>query len=380
MNSEAIEYHKNLRGKIEISVKSPVNNIEELSLAYTPGVAEVSKAIAEDPSQDKVLTNKGNTVAIITNGTAVLGLGDIGERAAIPVMEGKAVLFKEMADIDAYPIVINEKNPKKIIEIVKAISPSFSGINLEDIAAPECFEIDSTLKKELDIPVFHDDQHGAAITILAGIINSLKVADKNISEVKIVLNGCGAAGLATANLLLDYGTKELIAVDKYGIIHQNLDQANPYQKELSQRANTKKEGDLKDALKNADIFIGLSKGNLLTPEMIKEMNPHPIIFALANPIPEIMPSEAEKADVLIIATGRSDYPNQINNAIVFPGLFKGLLNAPNTTQLTSEQMIQISENIASIISNPTKDNIIPSIFNKEVVPAIEKTIINFNSK
>ncbi len=377
MQNKAIEYHRRLRGKIEISVKSHIKNSDDLSMAYTPGVAEVSKAIARDPSQDKFLTNKGNTIAIITNGTAVLGLGDIGERAAIPVMEGKSVLFKEMGNIDAYPIVIKEKDPKKMIQIIKAISPSFSGINLEDIKAPECFEIDSTLKKELDIPVFHDDQHGAAITILAGIINSLKVTNKKINDVKIIINGCGAAGLATANLLLDYGAKNLIAVDKYGIISQDSKQINIYQKQLAVRTKTIEGGTLEKALIDTDIFIGLSKGNILTSQMIQAMKKEPIIFALANPIPEIMPVEAKKANAKIIATGRSDFPNQINNAIVFPGLFRGLLNTTSVKQLSPKQMIKIAENIANIIKDPTSENIIPSIFNKQIVPVIENTIINF---
>ena len=377
MKKDSIQYHKDLRGKIEIAVKSPIKDSEDLSLAYTPGVADVSKAITQDPEQDKTLTNKGTTVAIITNGTAVLGLGDIGERAALPVMEGKSVLFKEMGDVDAYPIVIREKNPQKIIEIVKAISSSFSGINLEDIAAPECFEIESALKKKLDIPVFHDDQHGAAITILAGLINALKVANKKISEVKIVVNGCGAAGIATANLILDYGVQSLVAVDKSGIITKDSREANTYQKALGERARTTKTGTLEDALGDADIFIGLSRGNLLTQDMVKKMKKEPIIFALANPIPEIMPEEAQEAGASIIATGRSDYPNQLNNAIVFPGLFKGLLKSSTTTQLTSNHMIDIAKNIASIIKTPTPQDIIPSIFNTSVVPTIEKTIINF---
>lgn len=377
MQEKAIEYHKKHRGKIEISTKSPIKNTEDLSLAYTPGVAEVSKAIADDPEKDKILTNKGNTVAIITNGTAVLGLGDIGERAALPVMEGKSVLFKEMGGIDAYPILIKEKDPKKIIDIIKAISPSFSGINLEDIKAPECFEIDEILKKELDIPVFHDDQHGAAITILAGLINSLRVVDKKIQDTKIVLNGCGAAGLATANLLLDYGAKNLVALDRHGIITKDSPEANEYQKELAKIAGTQQGGTLNEAIIDADIFIGLSKGNLLTKEMVQKMNPSSIIFALANPTPEIMPSLAKEAGASIVATGRSDFKNQINNAIVFPGLFKGLLKTESIKQLSSSQMIKISENIANIIDSPSSENIIPSIFDKKVVPTIEETIINF---
>lgn len=370
---EAIDYHKKLRGKIEISIKEEVHDVNELSLAYTPGVAEVSKQIAQDPSLDKILTNKGNTIAIITDGTAVLGLGDIGPAAALPVMEGKAVLFKEFGAVDAYPIVIKETDTQKIIDFVKALEPSFSGINLEDISAPRCFEIERALKKELSIPVFHDDQHGAAIAILAGLINALKVVDKKIQDIKIVINGAGAAGIATSHLLIDYGNKNLILLDKQGVIHPDQVDINEYQKEVAQTTNPSIKTDLQEAIVGADVFIGLSAGNILAQEHVKKMNKDPIIFALANPTPEISPEDAMTAGAKIIATGRSDYPNQINNALIFPGLFRGLLDNPDV-KITEKLMFQIAENLANIIESPTPERIITSPFDKKDHEIVARTI------
>ncbi|MYE38059.1 MAG: NADP-dependent malic enzyme [Candidatus Spechtbacteria bacterium SB0662_bin_43] len=373
---EAIRYHKKYCGKIEIATKAPIKDIHDLSLAYTPGVGAVAKEIAEHPEQDRTLTNKGNTIAIITNGTAVLGLGNIGPRAAIPVMEGKSVLFKEKADVDAYPLMIDETDPQKLVSIVKALAPSFSGINLEDIAAPECFEVEETLKQELDIPVFHDDQHGAAIIILAGLINALTITQRAPETVRVVINGGGAAGLATAHLLLYFGIKNITVVDKQGILHKNTDGMNSYQKEIAEKTNPERTGTLQDALQNTDVFIGLSKGNLLTRDMVQTMSSDPIIFALANPIPEIMPEEAQKANARIIATGRSDYPNQLNNALVFPGLFHGLLKAPHIKTVTRETMVQIAKSLAHLVKDLSPQNIVPSLLDTRVVPTITNAIIN----
>ena len=376
---DALSYHKKHTGKIEIAPKTKISNIKDLALAYTPGVASVSQHIAEHPESDIEFTNKGNSVAIITDGTAVLGLGDIGPEAAIPVMEGKSVLFKELGGVDAYPIVLNQTDPQKIIDIVKALEPSFAGINLEDISAPRCFQITQTLQQELSIPVFHDDQHGAGIVVLAGLINALKVVGKNIQDVAVVVNGAGAAGIATAHLLLEFGCNNLTLIDKQGVIHTNQKHTNQYQKHIAKLTDPQVKTNLEDALFNADVFIGLSVGNILTQQMVENMAPNPIVFALANPTPEIMPEIAKSAGVEVMATGRSDYPNQINNVLVFPGLFRGLLDNPSV-DLTQELMVDIAKNIASLISSPHKDKIIPSPLDKKVPEIIKQTINNASTK
>lgn len=370
--NEPITYHQQTKGKIEITPKRRVTNARDLSLAYTPGVAQVCQEIANNPDKDKELTNKANTVAIITDGTAVLGLGDIGPRAAIPVMEGKSVLFKELGGVDAYPLVLNETDPQKIIALVEALAPNFSGINLEDISAPRCFEIQQTLQQKLSIPVFHDDQHGAGIAILAGLINALKVVDKNFSDIRVVINGAGAAGIATAHLLFEFGCKNLTLLDKQGVLHPQQSDMNPYQQKIAELTNPAVTTSLKDALVDADVFIGLSSGNIVSQEMVQTMAQNAVIFALANPTPEISPQEARSAGARIVATGRSDYPNQINNVLVFPGLFRGLLDNPQT-KLTTQLMFKIAQNIADLVEDPNPDNIIASPLDTKVVQAITQS-------
>ena len=368
----SIAYHQQTKGKIQITPKRRVENARDLSLAYTPGVAQVCQEIANNPEKDRELTNKANSVAIITDGTAVLGLGNIGPRAAIPVMEGKAVLFKELGGVDAYPLVLNETDPEKIVAIVEALAPNFSGINLEDISAPRCFEIQKTLQQKLSIPVFHDDQHGAGIAILAGLINALKVVDKDINQVKVVINGAGAAGIATARLLLEFGCKNLTLLDKQGVLHPNQSNMNAHQQEIAELTNPAVTTSLQDALAGADVFIGLSVGNIVSQDMAQTMAQNSIIFALANPNPEISPQDARNAGTRVVATGRSDQPNQINNVLVFPGLFRGLLDNP-TAQLTTQLMFKIAQNIADIVENPTPEHIIASPLDKKVVQAIIKS-------
>lgn len=372
MANDPVQYHADLHGKIEIQPKVKVETHEDLSLIYTPGVASVAQEIVQNPHLDKTLTHKGNAVAIITNGTAVLGLGNIGVQAAIPVMEGKAVLFKQLGGVDAYPLVINEKDPEQLIRIITALAPSFAGINLEDIAAPECFVVESRLKETLSIPVFHDDQHGAAIIILAGLFNALRVAHKNIEDIRVVINGAGAAGIATAHLLREAGVAHLTVLDRYGVLHPHQHSMNSYQQALAESTNPSITTDLKDAVADADVFIGLSKGNILTQEMVRSMASSPIIFALANPTPEIMPEQAQQAGASIVATGRSDFPNQINNALVFPGLFRGLLDT-NTTSITSSHMIRLSRAIADLVKQPHTHNIVPSVLDSRVASALANT-------
>ncbi|MBI1984615.1 MAG: NADP-dependent malic enzyme [Candidatus Wildermuthbacteria bacterium] len=370
---EALEYHKKKHGKIGIAVKAPILDKKGLRLAYTPGVAFASQAIAKDKKLDRVLTNKGNSVAIITDGSAVLGLGDIGPEAAIPVMEGKSVLFKEFAGIDAYPISLAEKDPKKIIEIVQALAPNYAGINLEDISAPRCFEIERTLRKTLDIPVFHDDQHGAAIIVLSALINALSLVKKKAEDMRVVVNGAGSAGIGTMHLLLLYGVKHIIAVDKHGILRKGLKGMNKYQAEIARLTNPERSGGLKEAIRGADVFIGFSVGNVLTKPMVASMAKKAIVFAAANPTPEIDPKDAKEAGAYIVATGRSDYPNQINNALVFPGLFKGLL-AAGASEITPEAMVCAATCLSGLVKNPSPGNIVPSVFDKRVVETVAFTI------
>jgi len=377
-NAKALALHKKNKGKMELRSKVKVANKEQLSVAYTPGVAEVCRVIHKDKKLVHAYTLKANTVAVISDGSAVLGLGNIGPEAAIPVMEGKAVLFKEFAGVDAFPICLNTQDTEEIIQTIKNIAPVFGGINLEDISAPRCFEIEERLKKELDIPVFHDDQHGTAIVVLAGIINALKFVKKDLEKVKIIINGAGAAALAVAHLLIKAGVNPslLIIVDSVGAIHSDRTDLNSYKEKFAKITNKKKiSGGLENVLVDADIFIGVSKGNVLRPEWVENMSESPIVFAMANPDPEISFEAAKRTKVAVFATGRSDYPNQINNVLVFPGLFKGVLEA-GITQITDEIKLKAAYAIASIISKKelTADYVIPNPFDKRVVKKVVQAV------
>ena len=370
----ALELHKQHKGKITSKLRDESElDRTKLSAYYTPGVAAVSKAIADDPSLMPVYTWTNNLVAVISDGSAVLGLGNIGPKGAMPVMEGKALLFKHFADIDSMPIVLDVHTEDEIVATVKAIAPSFGAINLEDIAAPICFAVEERLKAELDIPVFHDDQHGTAIVTLAGLINAMKVTGKNLADCKVVTIGAGAAGTAIMKLLHKYGVSSIIAVDSRGIIGDTRDDLNDEKKALLPYLDTSRSGSLEDAVSGADIFIGVSKPGLLTPEMVQSMAPQPIIFALSNPIQEIMPDVAKEAGAAVVATGRSDFPNQVNNAIAFPGIFRGALDN-GVKQITDEHKIAAAETIASLVENPTADEIIPSVFDDRLVPRIADVI------
>ncbi|MBI2134142.1 NADP-dependent malic enzyme [Candidatus Woesearchaeota archaeon] len=373
INKKALLEHERLKGKIGINVKFPVKNSLDLAIAYTPGVAEPCREIARDRNLAYKYTMKGNSIAVVTDGSRVLGLGNIGAEAALPVMEGKCLLFKQLANIDAFPICIGTQDPEAIIETVKNISPVFGGINLEDIEAPKCFYIEERLKKELDIPVVHDDQHGTATAVLAGLINALKVTKKRIEETKVVINGAGAAGIATANLLLKYGIRNITIIDSSGAIYKGRKEGmNSYKEEISKKTNTCMEkGSLAEIIKGKDVFIGLSAPKVLSTAMVRTMN-KPIIFALANPIPEIMPEDAKKGGALVIATGRSDYPNQINNSLCFPGIFRGTLDS-RAKKITDEMKIAAAEAIASLIK-PTRERIIVGNLDKKVVPAVSKAV------
>lgn len=371
----ALSQHKAYKGKITTKLRdeSPVTR-EKLSTYYTPGVAAVSKAIAEDESLLPVYTWTNNLVAVISDGSAVLGLGNIGPKGSMPVMEGKALLFKQFADIDSVPIILDVHTPDEIVATVKAIAPSFGAINLEDIAAPQCFEIEERLKAECNIPVFHDDQHGTAVVVLAGLINSMKVTGKKLSDCKIVIIGAGAAGTAITKLLHAYGVGSIVAVDSKGIVSSSRTDLNSEKQALLEYIDASASGTLEDALRGADIFIGVSKPDLLTAEMVKTMNPGPIIFALSNPNPEIMPDIAHEAGAAVVATGRSDFPNQVNNAVAFPGIFRGALDN-GVRKITDEHKIAAAEAIASLIENPTASEVIPSVFDTRLVPAIAKVIL-----
>ncbi|HIH31773.1 TPA: NAD-dependent malic enzyme [Candidatus Woesearchaeota archaeon] len=374
-NALSLKLHEKHKGKISVKSKVPLKNKLDLSIAYTPGVAEPCRRIAANKEDVYKYTSKGNIVAVITDGTAVLGLGDLGPEASLPVMEGKVVLFKEFADIDAMPIAIASKNIDEIVKTVKLISPMLGGINLEDISAPRCFEIEERLKKELDIPVMHDDQHGTAIVVLAGMINALKLAGKKLSEIKIIINGVGAAGIAIAKLLLNYGAKNIIMVDTLGAIYDGrTENMNPMKLEIAKITNPNKECcDLVHVIKNADVFIGVSAPNTLTAEHVQSMNKKSIIFAMANPIPEIMPDIAKKAGAFIIATGRSDFPNQINNVLAFPGVFRGALDV-RAREVNTEMKIAAAEALAGMIKKPTIDEIIPSPFDKGVASRVAEAV------
>lgn len=373
---ESLKFHENLKGKLEIKSRAAIKNSKDLSLAYTPGVAEPCREIHKDPSNAYIYTRKCNTVAVISDGTAVLGLGDIGPLASLPVMEGKCVLFKEFADVDAFPIVLDTKNVDEIVETVARIAPTFGGINLEDIAAPRCFEVEKRLKEKLDIPVFHDDQHGTAIVVLAGIINALKVTKKDLHSIKIVINGSGSAGTAICKLLLSSGVKNIVMCDINGVIHEGGILPNDNLKELAKITNPNKEtGLLKDALKNADIFIGVSAPNIVSKEMVKSMNKDAIIFAMANPTPEIFPEDALEAGAKVVGTGRSDYPNQINNVLAFPGIFRGALDVRATT-INEDMKVAAAYAIANAIDDKeiTADNIIPKAFDLNVQKMVAKAV------
>ncbi len=370
----ALELHKKYKGKITTSLRDQSElDREKLSAYYTPGVAAVSKAIAEDESLMPVYTWTNNLVAVISDGSAVLGLGNIGPKGAMPVMEGKALLFKHFANIDSVPIVLDVHTEDEIVAAVKAIAPSFGAINLEDIAAPTCFAVEERLKAELDIPVFHDDQHGTAVVTLSGIINAMKVTGKNLADCKVVMIGAGAAGTAITKLLHRYGVGSIVAVDSRGIISDSRTDLNDEKKALLTYLDISKSGTLDDAITGADIFIGVSKPALLTPEMVKKMAKDPIIFALANPTPEIMPDLAREAGAAIVATGRSDFPNQVNNAIAFPGIFRGALDN-GVKKITDAHKIAAAEAIASLVENPTADEIMPSPFDERIVPTVANTI------
>lgn len=372
---EALRKHKELKGKISVELKDNLDTKDQLSIYYTPGVGSVSSYVAEHPSEARDYTWTGNSVAIVSDGSAVLGLGNIGPFGALPVMEGKAMLFKHFAGIDAVPIVLDVHSADEIVKSVKAIAPTFGGINLEDIAAPICFEVEERLKKDLPIPVFHDDQHGTAVVVLAGLINAMKITGKNLSDCRVVIVGAGAAGVAIAKLLYLYAKPHIIAVDSKGIIDQGRTDLNQEKKLLlSFSDGNTQPGDLGDALKNTDIFIGVSKAGLLTTKMVKLMNKDPIIFAMANPVPEIMPEEAKKAGVAIMATGRSDFPNQVNNALAFPGIFRGALDN-RVSEITDGHKISAAKAIANLVEDPTPEEIIPSVLDNRLVPAISKVIV-----
>lgn len=370
----ALELHKTHKGKIALQPKISVASREELSLAYTPGVAAVSSAIADDVNMVWEYTSRGNWVAVVSDGSAVLGLGNIGPEAALPVMEGKAVLFKEFAGIDAFPICLNTQNVDEIVTIISAIAPSFAGINLEDISAPRCFEVEERLKKILDIPVMHDDQHGTAIVVLAGLLNAARVARKNMSDLRIVINGAGAAGTAVAYLLLRAGVQDIIVIDSKGILSRERGDLLGAKQALSEKTNIQHiSGTLADAVKGSDVFIGVSKPGVLTKDMIRAMAADPIIFALANPVPEISLEEARAAGARIMATGRSDAPNQVNNALAFPGIFRGALDA-HLREITEDMKLAAAHAIATCVPNPTTDRFIPSVFDKNVVQKIVEAI------
>ncbi|MBR6217741.1 MAG: NAD-dependent malic enzyme [Eubacterium sp.] len=375
-NKLSLEMHEENKGKIEVVSKVRVETKDDLSTAYTPGVAEPCRKIHENPMDVYKYTCKANTIAVVSDGTAVLGLGDIGPLAAIPVMEGKGILFKRFGNVDAFPICLDTKDTDEIVETVKRIAPSFGGINLEDISAPRCFEIEERLKKELDIPVFHDDQHGTAIVCSAGIMNALKLVGKKINEVTAVINGAGAAGISITKLLLSFGLKDAILVDRQGAIYEGRDGLNPAKAEIAKITNKNKEaGSLADVVKGKDIFLGVSAPGVLTKEMVSTMAKDSIIFAMANPTPEIMPDEAKAGGAAVVATGRSDFPNQINNVLVFPGIFRGALDV-RAKAITEEMKRAAAIAIASIVKDDelNADYIIPDAFNPEVAKVVAKAV------
>lgn len=373
---ESLKLHEEKQGKISVTSKVKIETRDDLSLAYTPGVAEPCRKIHENEENVYKYTSKGNLVAVVTDGTAVLGLGDIGPKAGLPVMEGKAILFKEFAGVDAFPICLDTKDVDEIVRTVKLIAPGFGGINLEDIAAPRCFEVEEKLKKELDIPVFHDDQHGTAIVVLAGLINALKVVGKKIEDIKVVVNGAGSAGTAIAKLLLSSGVKNLIACDKVGILYRGIEGVDDAKKELAKITNPENiEGTLANAMVGADVFIGVSAPGIVSQDMVKSMNADSILFAMANPTPEIMPDEAKAAGARVIGTGRSDFPNQVNNVLAFPGIFRGALDV-RAKEINEEMKIAAAYAIASMIDEKDlhENNVIPNALNKTVAANVAEAI------
>jgi len=375
-NEKALLMHEKWNGKLETVSKSPVKSREDLAIAYTPGVAEPCKVIAEDKEAAYKYTMKANTVAVVSDGSAVLGLGNIGPYAAMPVMEGKAVLFKEFGGVNAVPICLDTQDTEEIIKAVTYLAPGFGGINLEDISAPRCFEIEERLKATLDIPVFHDDQHGTAIVVLAGIINALKVVGKKKEDCRVVVNGAGSAGVAITKLLLTYGFPNIIMCDKVGIVSKNTEGLNWMQKKMTEVTNLNNEtGSLADALRGADIFVGVSAPNIVTPEMVASMNHDAILFAMANPVPEIMPDAAKAAGARVVGTGRSDFPNQVNNVVAFPGIFRGALEG-RATQITEEMKLAAAEAIAGLVPEAelNEDNIMPEAFNPKVAELVAEAV------
>lgn len=369
LNEEALKLHEENKGKIEVVSKTEVKDMHDLAVVYTPGVAEPCRKIHEKTSEVYKYTCKGNMVAVVTDGTAVLGLGDIGPEAAIPVMEGKAVLFKRFAGIDAFPICIDSKDPDEIVRTVELISPSFGGINIEDISAPRCFEIEDRLKKSLDIPVMHDDQHGTAVIVLAGVINALKVVEKKIEDIKIVISGAGAAGTAIANFLINAGAQDVVCCDIDGIVYKGRKENSSALEKLAEKTNKSlMRGALSDAIKGRDLFIGVSAPGIVTKEMVKSMNSDAIVFAMANPIPEIMPDIAKKAGARIVCTGRSDFPNQVNNCLGFPAIFKGALKV-RASQINEQMKLAAAYALASLISDDelSDENVITDVFDPRVV-------------
>ncbi len=376
VNEQALMLHEQWRGKLEITSKVPLRTMEDLAIAYTPGVAEPCRVIAKEEDTVYRYTMKGNTIAVVSDGSAVLGLGNIGAKAALSVMEGKAVLFKQFGGINAVPICLDTQDTDEIIRIVTAIAPAFGGINLEDISAPRCFEIEARLKEQLDIPVFHDDQHGTAIVVLAGIINALKLVEKQKEDCRVVLNGSGAAGIAISKLLLRYGFRHVTLCDRSGIICSKSLRLNDIKREMLKVTNLEdKSGTLADALDGADIFIGVSAPDSVTKEMVSSMNRDPIIFAMANPVPEIFPDEAKTAGARVVGTGRSDFPNQVNNVLVFPGIFKGALES-RARQITEEMKLRTAEALAGLISDEERneDYILPDGFDRRVADTISAAV------
>lgn len=375
-SEKALLMHEKWNGKLETISKTPVKSREDLAIAYTPGVAEPCKVIAQDKEASYKYTMKANTVAVVSDGSAVLGLGNIGPYAAMPVMEGKAVLFKEFGNVNAVPICLDTQDTEEIIKAVTYLAPGFGGINLEDISAPRCFEIEERLKQILDIPVFHDDQHGTAIVVLAGIINALKVVGKKKEDCKIVVNGAGSAGVAITKLLLTYGFPNIVMCDKVGIVSKDTAGLNWMQQKMTEVTNLNNEtGSLADALKGADIFVGVSGPNIVTPEMVSSMNHDAILFAMANPVPEIMPDVAKAAGARVVGTGRSDFPNQVNNVVAFPGIFKGALEG-RATQITEEMKLAAAEAIAGLVPEEelNEDNIMPEAFNPKVAELVAEAV------
>ncbi|OHA00886.1 MAG: malate dehydrogenase [Candidatus Sungbacteria bacterium RIFCSPLOWO2_02_FULL_48_13b] len=374
IKKKSLALHKKSHGKFAIASKVPVRDMEDLKLIYTPGVGAVSSYIAAHKQETRDFTMKGNSVAVISDGSAVLGLGNIGPEGALPVMEGKCLIFKKFADIDAVPIVLATQNTEEIIRVVKAIAPGFGGINLEDIAAPRCFEIEKRLRRELDIPVMHDDQHGTAIIILAGLVNALKVVGKKMADIRIVLNGAGAAGTGITKILASEKPKDIIVCDSRGIIDRKRSDLNSAKKELTRLTNKRNlSGDLALAMNGADVFIGVSGPKLVTQAVVRSMAKNAIVFALANPIPEIMPPEASAGGARVVATGRSDFPNQLNNSQVFPGVFRGALDH-RVREITEEMKRRAAYAIAALVSRPTAKKLVPGMFDKRLVPAIARII------